>query len=70
MEWVLLISLFQFFANPIWVPPQIENREDLRFITVLTVIDTEWETTRQHSMKFEVQRMNSAEKSEALDIGQ
>src|SRR6266487_2460027 len=61
---ILLVALFQFFANPIWIAPQIENREHLSFVTMLAVINTEWETTRQHPMKFEMQRMNSAEKSE------
>ena len=37
---------------------------------MFTVINTEWETTRQHSMKFETERMNPTEKTEALDIGQ
>src|SRR5437868_2521395 len=33
-EWVLLILLFQFFANPIWIATQIENREHLSFVTM------------------------------------
>jgi hypothetical protein len=32
--------------------------------------DNSPETTGQHPMKFEMQRMNSAEKTEALNVGQ
>jgi len=69
IEWVLLIALFQFFADPIWIAPQIENREHLSFFTLLTVINTEWETTRKHAVKIEMLWMNSAEKTQTLDIG-
>ena len=37
---------------------------------MFAVINTKWETTRQHSMKFEKERMNPTEKLKVFDIGQ
>ncbi len=67
---ILLVALFQFFANPIWIAAQIEDCKHLNFIAVLAIINTKWEAARRHSMKLEMKRMNSAEKPEALDVGQ
>jgi hypothetical protein len=36
---------------------------------VFLIINPEWETARQHAMEFEMQRMNSAKQSKALDVG-
>ena len=50
----------QFFANPIWIAPQIEDAENLRLIAVLAIVNAKWETARQHPVKFEVHWMNPA----------
>ena len=49
---------------------RIEDREDLRLHFVLTVVNPKRKTARQHPVKFEMHRVNPAEKAEALDIGQ
>jgi hypothetical protein len=56
LGWILLITLFQFLANPIWIATQIRDWEHLSFIAVLAVINAKWETARQHPMKPKMKR--------------
>jgi len=60
----------QLFSNPIWIAPQIEDGENLRLIAVFAVVNTKWETARQHPVKFEVHWVNPTERAESLNVGQ